>query len=158
MKITNLEPGKVLDVSNMASNGTKTAVIDESKTGLNPNSPSKKIGVEGFAIVSSKPANYLRAIKMYSEELTASGKAALPVDDWKVAYDDAKKAKEAQKKAPKKKSVRSRAGKRPAPPAPAPRPVAAARATATAAARAPVAARARSGGRAILPPGRRAGQ
>ena len=75
-RLTKLEAGKVIDVSNMKDNGTGAKTIKK------PGGASKKRGVEGLNIVSSDFNNYKRAVEMlgagyeryialYQQQLTA---------------------------------------------------------------------------------------
>lgn len=61
-RLQGLQPGKVLDVSNMKETGANIKTIPT------PSDKSSKVGVEGLSIVSSNYENYARAIAMLPPE------------------------------------------------------------------------------------------
>lgn len=61
-RLEELKSGKVLDVSNMSETGAGVKAIDEPKPG------SKKIGVPGLRVVSSKPENFYTAVTSLGPE------------------------------------------------------------------------------------------
>lgn len=62
-RLTSLTEGKVLDVSYMENDGSGIKIIEKPRT-----TKSKKIGVEGLAIVSSSRTTYAQALKLLGSE------------------------------------------------------------------------------------------